>query len=482
MNRHTNAEASDTDKAVLRRAPAPLSNNTIARMALGQILADGVIRPGAGSLKVRKRATSGSPVVEYFFAYHHGGKLQRMALGRYTPTEAPGALTLTQARDEARRLQEIVRAGGSPLAQREIEREATRVHQAALLAQTRVAAEKTFGALLTAYVDSLRERGKKDSAYDVANIFSNHVERPFADLWTLPATAIEPAHIARILARLVGPDVSDKKGRTAVKLRASMAAAFKVAAGASLDPMAVSGAAGFGITSNPAAAVPVTSMSAKFNVAGERVLSREELAHYIAHLYALPHSLPALVLQLQLVTAGQRLAQLLRLRREDVSNLTITMTDPKGRRTKARAHVLPMVAEAREVIDATLSIIDKYEKPQEQLFANARGAVVVPESLSEVARNISTLMLELSQSEKPFRLGDVRRTVETMLSGDLGISKDVRAQLLSHGLSGVQDRHYDKHLHLEPKRNALRRWNDFVADLCIGAQGAGNVVSLRGSA
>ena len=155
----------------------------------------------------------------------------------------------------------------------------------------------------------MKERGKLDSSYDARNVFKNHVEAPFPALWALPATAIAPEHIARILARLVGPDVKDKRGRTAVKLRTYMAAAFKMAAGASLDPMAVAGAVGFGVTSNPAQTVPVTSMAAKFNVAGERVLSREELAQYTAHLYALPESLTALALQLQLATAGQRLAQ-----------------------------------------------------------------------------------------------------------------------------------------------------------------------------
>ena len=38
---------------------------------------------------------------------------------------------------------------------------------------------------------------------------------------------------------------------------------------------------------------------------------------------------------------------------------------------------------------------------------------------------------------KDFTLGDLRRTAETSLAR-LGVSKDMRAQLLSHGLAGVQ--------------------------------------------
>jgi hypothetical protein len=68
-----------------------------------------------------------------------------------------------------------------------------------------------------------------------------------------------------------------------------------------------------------------------------------------------------------------------------------------------------------------------------------------------------------------FSVGDNSRTVETVLAETLCVSKDTRAQLLSHGLTGVQDRHYDKGVHLAAKTAALRAWNDYLADLCIGA-------------
>ncbi len=37
----------------------------------------------------------------------------------------------------------------------------------------------------------------------------------------------------------------------------------------------------------------------------------------------------------------------------------------------------------------------------------------------------------------------------------LGIGREVRAQLQSHGLGGVQDRHYDDHDYMPEKRAAL---------------------------
>lgn len=40
----------------------------------------------------------------------------------------------------------------------------------------------------------------------------------------------------------------------------------------------------------------------------------------------------------------------------------------------------------------------------------------------------------------------------------MGISKDVRAQVQSHGLGGIQGRHYDKHTYMPEKTAALTAW------------------------
>jgi hypothetical protein len=53
-----------------------------------------------------------------------------------------------------------------------------------------------------------------------------------------------------------------------------------------------------------------------------------------------------------------------------------------------------------------------------------------------------------------FQLKRVRSGVETALSAS-GISKDIRGELQSHGVGGVQKRHYDAHHYLEEKTHAL---------------------------
>jgi hypothetical protein len=62
-----------------------------------------------------------------------------------------------------------------------------------------------------------------------------------------------------------------------------------------------------------------------------------------------------------------------------------------------------------------------------------------------------------------FTPGDLRRTVETTLSG-AHVSKETRARLQSHGLNGVQERHYDKHECMAEKRAALEVLYNLLTD------------------
>jgi hypothetical protein len=74
-------------------------------------------------------------------------------------------------------------------------------------------------------------------------------------------------------------------------------------------------------------------------------------------------------------------------------------------------------------------------------------------------------------------MGDIRRTAETMLAG-MGVSKDLRVQLQSHGLNGVQDRHYDRHGYMNEKRAALEAWEARLAKIASGKK-QHNVIKLH---
>jgi len=60
----------------------------------------------------------------------------------------------------------------------------------------------------------------------------------------------------------------------------------------------------------------------------------------------------------------------------------------------------------------------------------------------------------VGQSIDAFQLKRLRSGVETLLAAR-GISREVRGQLQSHGLTGVQARYYDGHDSMREKREAL---------------------------
>jgi hypothetical protein len=61
------------------------------------------------------------------------------------------------------------------------------------------------------------------------------------------------------------------------------------------------------------------------------------------------------------------------------------------------------------------------------------------------------------RAQAPLQLRDIRRTCETELA-TMKISRDVRGLLLSHGLGGVQARHYDFAERFDELRAVVVRW------------------------
>jgi integrase len=107
------------------------------------------------------------------------------------------------------------------------------------------------------------------------------------------------------------------------------------------------------------------------------------------------------------------------------------------------------------------------------LFSSYGRTQLIPQTPSKRLHDISTAM-----GGEPFTLRDVRRTCETMLAS-MGISKDTRAQLLSHGISGVQAVHYDRHEYMNEKRAALDAWEQRIAEVQTGTLPTSNVVHIR---
>jgi integrase len=306
----------------------------------------------------------------------------------------------------------------------------------------------TLRALCNAYCDGLKAQGKHKSATDTLSAFNCHVfTTDFADL---PAKEITSKNISQIIRKVF----ESGKERTAGILRNYLVATYNSARKAPFDPKALSTLITFDITSNPAeiiATIPVKR--------GERYLSAEELKAYLS---ALGESPVDFLLKLHLYSGGQRIAQLSRAKVADYQpeTGTLRLLDPKGKRATPREHFIPLAPKAIEIIKSICEGDGRLFKSNER-EAGAR--------VTEISK---------SMGKKSFDMRDLRRTCETMLVG-MGISKDIRAQLLSHGIGGVQDAHYDRHGYVSEKHNALVAWESRLDEIMTGKATQSNVTDIK---
>lgn len=367
------------------------------------------------------------------------------------------AWTLEDARAEARRLQTQIDQGIDP---REVDREKARVKLAereAAEASAKDAERRqrfTLQALTSSYVDHLAAKGKLKTARDARSAFKVHVVEAWPQTANTAASEITPAQLAAIVRKVREAG----KERTAGILRNYLVAAYNAARRAPFDSGIASALIEFGITTNPAEAIPAIPVRA-----GDRTLSTTELRAYIK---SLGHSDTDAALRVALHAGGQRMAQLLRTTVTDFDADTgvLRMWDTKGKRKMPREHLVPLAPNAAALVS---DLAKKRPNPDSPIFA-----------VSERAAGDRVAEISATLGGTPFDLRDIRRTTETMLAS-MRISKDTRAQLLSHGISGVQATHYDRHDYIDEKRAALVAWEGRIDEIEQGTASANNIISLR---
>ncbi|SKC50079.1 Site-specific recombinase XerD [Pseudoxanthomonas indica] len=350
----------------------------------------------------------------------------------------------TRAAELSRRYQDGERDLRGALDRQEREQERLRVatEQAALEEQARSRA--TLGALLEAYVADLR-RGGKVSARAVERSLERNLKEAMPELWAKRAADATDDDLLAVVARLADGD----KLREAAKVRSYLRAAFAAALKARHNARALPALRELGIRHNPAVdLVPVDGAAD----AGERALSVGELRAYWRRIAGLEGPEGA-VLRFHLLTGAQRLAQLARLVKQDYDSdsRTVRLRDSKGRRRVPRQHVVPLIPAAVEALQEMGG-----GKAGPHLFTLTAG--LAPADYSSLRHRLMPVMAAMQEAGElesgPFTLGDIRRTVETRLAA-AGLSLEVRGQLQSHGLGGVQSKHYDRHNYLNEKREAL---------------------------
>ena len=415
---------------------------------------------GSGALSL-KAGTGGR--AHWYYRYSENRKQRYVPIGPYGT--GPDEFTLQAARVECDRLaakRADVPAGDlrGHLALQEAAREAEHRRQ---VREVKEAPERSLHALMLAYADALEAKGKP-AARDVRGMTRLHVADAFPQYADAPAREFTRRQAVEVVRRLV----ERGNGRTAGKLRSYLRAAFALALRAESDPAAPAKMLGFGIEANP---IADTAAMPQFNRTRSRALAESELRALWERLKA-TDTPSALAIRLSLLLGGQRFEQLLRARVADFDAEagTLTLYDPKGRRTAPRAHVLPLGKEAAELVAARAAAAQAAGVAH--LFPADAAKSLDPRTVSKFLQGVRRAMLAANEATD-FQLSDLRRTCETRLA-ELGVSKDLRAQIQSHGLGGVQDRHYDRYEYLKEKRAALDAWAKWLA-----TRPADNVVPIK---
>lgn len=290
----------------------------------------------------------------------------------------------------------------------------------------------TLADLLDAYRESL---GDRPTARDAGVIF--RLAFPEGDpLLKREAASITTAEIAAVLRHraATGGRVDPKTGKprgatTSVnRLRSMLHAAFAHAAKFDYDPRKPAGAATFKIALNPVTGTP---RIAEWERAKDRVMTDAEIKTFWAKASAAG---PVGAFWKLILLTGARFEQL---RTAEFDGDLISITDTKGRGSRSKVCLLPVIA------------------PELTAAAKLAAETATANSLRGAGPRL------LPEGVMP---RDIRRTVETRMQ-ELGISRDLRGALLSHGQSGVQAKHYERAELLPEKRAALELWQARLEEL-----------------
>jgi len=230
------------------------------------------------------------------------------------------------------------------------------------------------------------------------------------------------------------------QGRTANKLRSYIRAAYQTAILARSKASIPLKFKAYGIRHNPAAD---TAPDESANRTDKNPLSIAELRTYWDAIKDLPGQRGAL-LRLHLLTGGQRIEQLVNLLAANVRDDAIILRDGKGRPGHPpRDHTVPLIPSAAQALKdcglcAPWALSTDGGKTHIGAVTLAAWAVTAAKAAGLA----------------DFKAKRIRSGVETALVS-VRIPKEHRGHLQSHGLDGVQHRHYDGWEYFDEKREAL---------------------------
>ena len=290
----------------------------------------------------------------------------------------------------------------------------------------------SVGKLAQLYAAVLIKEGKP-SAKEVFNAVERHVmSHPLALEAASDITNEQ-------LAELLRPIYERGNGRQGNKVRSYLHAAFSLAASSRASPETMGPFIPFNVRFNPVAQVKAGQDA---NRPDKDPLSTEEMRTYWRCIEEVPGPKGA-ALRLHLLGGAPRIMQFVRARCAELTEEGMLLWDLKGRPGGGpRKHKLPLLLVMED------ALVD-LPRTGTYLFSSTGGRSHISNTtLSNWAREA------VGDKISRFTLKRTRSGVETLLSM-LKVDIKHRGYLQSHGISGVQSKHYDANEYLDEKYAAL---------------------------
>jgi len=391
----------------------------------------------------------------FFFQYFRkqDGKSKRtyVTIGRFKDSAKATGFSLSNARDEALKYEDILKQG---LDVKTFIEEGKLEEQKRIRKVESAKLQGSLSQLIDSYLAAMEADGKRSHG-SVRRSLEIYLYKPFPKLIKRKADTIEADDIRLVLSRMIEKGVTTHTNR----VRAYLHAAFSHGLKQDNNPRRYSKeAVKFNLKYNPVTFLPV---QADFERVGEHVITGEEIKIIWNEL---PNESQVTSWAVKLaLTTGQRLGEILKLKWADIDFDDQLMTIPSSVSKNKIEHVVPLDVLSWAVIEEMKKITGDYE----YLFHSShKGKMkkdkhILNTTISRVIREYSTEHKKV----RKFLARDIRRTVKTLM-GKAGIDKAIRDRVQNHSLHDVSSKHYDRYDYLSEKRQALKVWNDYL-DLII---------------
>lgn len=384
---------------------------------------------------------------------------RQMALGKY-----PGT-SLSDAREKARNARNLIEDGKDPVLEKQrMEAEAEFKKELQEEKERLENSLGTVGQLFEFYIKDMEADGKR-SAGSVRAIYEYNVAPVIGNKKTRDVTLDDCADIITSVAER-GAVVQ------ANRVRSYLRAAFEFGLAAHQMPRWRRKVPEFGLHFNPAA----QTRRAVRETEGDRYLSKDEVLDFWKRSEKEMNPNTALSLKLLLAT-GQRVEEVLGATWSefdlDEQLWTIPGKRRKSRHKTVKDHLVPITEFHIEL----LRQIQEFSEGDNYLFPKTmkHGRVREPRSSDSLSQAVRRFCVPQDKYRRPiektvrkgftrFTPRDIRRTWKT-LTGSMGLGLDIRNRIQGHALRDVGSLHYDRYDYLDEKREAMRRWSDWLKEL-----------------